>query len=110
MTERTCKTCTCTCKREFAHRYTLGLGLSDDPHVLEVKVAYAAGHGQPAVDVRLPQTVPGHKAPTLTNPAGTEQENASRTCESTVATTHKHMEAQTCLEGTHTTQGNSLNV
>lgn len=60
-----------------AYRNALGLGLSDDPHLLEVKITYAAGHGQPAIDMWLAQAIPGHKAATFTDPAGTERDNVS---------------------------------
>lgn len=50
------------------YRYSLGFRLSNDPHILQVKVSYAACHRQPAVDIWLSQTVPGNKTPTLLNP------------------------------------------
>lgn len=52
-------------EQSWPHRNLLGLRLSDDPHVLEVKVSDAASHRQSAVDIWLSQTVPRDEAATF---------------------------------------------
>lgn len=54
------------------YRYPLGFRLSDDPRALQVKVSDAARHRQPAVDVRLSETVPGDKTPAPLYPSSTK--------------------------------------
>ena len=52
------------------YRHPFGFRLSNDPGVLQVKVSDAARHGQPAVNVRLSQTIPGDKTSTFLYPRG----------------------------------------
>lgn len=53
---------------DVMQRYSFGLWLSDDARLLQVKVSDAARHRQPAIDVRLPETVPGDEPPAFLYP------------------------------------------